>query len=544
MNKEEIDSNALLAAAAKMLKENESKTNQLVDFYFRERNELYRLAIAIASRLRLENKDCGVKAPVKSGKRILTQIMALLALPTEALYYLSAFYQTSMDPDLEEISEHGVNIALLNRKENINALIEDIKNTLRVKNLDPIITFDECDHGTGINSIYHTFRQELDKALTEEEKKRVRHVYVSATPEELLHSQLNSPEKLFIVEFIPPANYFGAKRFLENSLVKGEIELLQYNRTINEWVLSDELVKVLVEYMNSPDHKTVTFIRGAKKRKYKGRKVYEHTIIKESQIIQNQLKALYEAFKKEPDIEFIDSEEKSKVDWREKSKIISLLKDKKIIFLNQMAKRSTNLECHKNIYALIESRNFKSSNLATLKQSIFRIVHYVPQVGISYQILVYAPLAVFRQEAGELSLSEYQKSVKGGKISSRVKRTKNVYTLNSPKDIFVCDKREEIVEIAKKYVTIEKMIMGENVVVNAMSKNIARDFAREILDGKPTDVPIYIDGPSKSFLESYDELIKKYPSYKGKYYYKKKGEKLEYQFQTHGSVYSDKKAVG
>lgn len=479
-------------------------------------------------------KDVLVKAPVKSGKRIHTEITGAMKTAGEVVIYYSSFWQNSMTGDMESIASYGVDVHKINTRNRVDGLVEKIKKDAAG---DKIVHlhFDESDHGTAKKSLYADFRKKLDFILTEEEKKKVRHVYISATPQEILASITFKEGKIVLHEYVPDDHYFGAEKFLLNDQVHDCPDLLQYSHKSRQWILTNEFLTILIKFFDAPQDKNISIIRGAKKYG-RVKKQFAHSIIKNSHVIQKVIKNIAKKMGVELEIEFVDCEESTRYSWEDKARTVANSKMKHLVFINQMAKRSVNLRCHKNLHTYLENRAEKS-NFATKAQSIFRVVHYVENPGDNYGIQVYADKRVFQLEAGLISEAEYVSS--GQKLSARVKTNPNVVPMVHSNQFVFGTMKEMTDEIKHKFINQPKMFQNNGELTrHYMSKHGARDIAREILDGASLPLPVFVDGPRPEYLSSYVELNNKMPHVIGKYYYKMSESKV-IDTKTYNSVYDE-----
>ncbi len=496
--------------------------------------EMFVFTMMVLKDLR-SGKDVLVKAPVKSGKRIHTEITGALKLDKEVVIYHSSFWQNSMSGDMDSISSYGVDVHITNTKNKVDELIEKIKKALAEGKV-VYLHFDESDHGTAKKGLYADFRASLDSILTKEEKNNVRHVYISATPQEILASIPFKQGKIALHQFTPPDTYFGAEKFLLNNLVHDCPDLLKYCPSQREWIPTKEFLTILVKFFHAPEDKNISVIRGAKKYGRK-RKEFGHSMIKKSRVIRKIIQNLAKKMGVELEIEFVDCEETTGYSWENKAQTVANSKMKHIVFINQMAKRSVNLQCHRNLHTFLEDRTEKS-NFATKSQSIFRVVHYVNNIGDNFGIQVYGDKKIFELEAGLISEDEYLD--KGQKLSARVRAKRNVVSINNSNESVFGTMKEMTANVKHKFINQPKMfqVNGE-LTRHSMANNSVRDIAREILDGVSLPLPVFVDGPNPNFLNSYVELSNKRPDLMGKYYYKSSGSGAV-DTKTYNSVYDER----
>lgn len=153
-----------------------------------------------------------VKAPVKSGKRIMVEVIAILfGVPVR---YITSLNRKDVKSQQTELESYGVKTHIMEKKEKIDPAIGDIRD-YATRNGRVICCFDECDYGSGDKQVLAPLFQEfLDD-------NRVVKVYFSATAHETAYSELgNRPEGDYtVLVYTPPKTYRGAEWFLEQGLV-------------------------------------------------------------------------------------------------------------------------------------------------------------------------------------------------------------------------------------------------------------------------------------------------------------------------------------
>ena len=167
-----------------------------------------------------------IHGEVKSGKREIVEYIAKRDEGSQQRVhmFLSSFHRTADENQRKELAKHNLIVCSIINKEVADKAIKKISDILREGKVI-IIHLDECDYGTGsrqnLKTIYGRFKQ----------NKSVITILYSATPEELLFSQditQSEEDDKFIDEiyeeglrlyYIPPSNYCGAKKFIDEGLV-------------------------------------------------------------------------------------------------------------------------------------------------------------------------------------------------------------------------------------------------------------------------------------------------------------------------------------
>jgi hypothetical protein len=167
-----------------------------------------------------------IHGEVKSGKREIVEYIAMRDKNSQQRVhiFLSSFHRAADESQRKELAQHNLIVCSIINKEVADKAIKKISDLLREGKVI-IIHLDECDYGTGsrqnLKTIYGRFKQ----------NRSVITILYSATPEELLFSQditQSEEDDNFIDEiyeeglrlyYIPPSNYCGAKKFVEEGLV-------------------------------------------------------------------------------------------------------------------------------------------------------------------------------------------------------------------------------------------------------------------------------------------------------------------------------------
>lgn len=150
-----------------------------------------------------------VKAPVKSGKRIMVEVIAiLLGVPVR---YITSLNRKDVKSQQAELETYGVVTHIMNVKEKVEPATIDIR--VHAKSGRVVCCFDECDYGSGSKQVVAPlFAEFLDDA-------QVVKVYFSATAHETAVSALATRPDYAAMTYVPPTTYRGASFFLKAGLV-------------------------------------------------------------------------------------------------------------------------------------------------------------------------------------------------------------------------------------------------------------------------------------------------------------------------------------
>lgn len=353
-----------------------------------DRNEQFNCADEIVSALD-HNTNVLVKAPVKSGKRQIAEIVALIYGQKDQLnkhYFITALNRLDTKSQIDELSKYNLDVVVLGVQKDSRNLIQKLTAAQNPNNI--IVHFDESDYGTGIKNLFA-------KVFEICKKRRIKLVCYSATNEEAENSGFADVAK--VIEMVPNALYKGAKWFLDNDLVK-EPEAFYDGEKITEHG------KEIVNWWLVQQDKPIAILRLTGGDKDKGLyNAFRHSS-KKSLLTKNNI-----------DCVFIDGF--NSFDWMEEYK--NLLESyeengtRTLLVINQTCTRSTELGFHKHLAFLHDYRP-NESNYSTLAQAYLRVAHYHPQ---GHEIVVYGEKEVFQLAAGLITKEEFS-----GKLSSRMNK--------------------------------------------------------------------------------------------------------------------------
>lgn len=353
-----------------------------------DRNEQFNCASDIVMALDY-NTNVLVNAPVKSGKRQIAEIVALIYGQKDPLnrhYFITALNRLDTKTQIEELSKYNLDVVVLGVQKDSRNLIQKLTAAQNPNNI--VVHFDESDYGTGIKNLFA-------KVFEICKKRRIKLVCYSATNEEAENSGFADVAK--VIEMIPNSLYKGARWFLDNNLIKepdafydGE-KITEHGKEIIDWWLTQQ-------------NKPIAILRLTGGEKDKGLyNSFRHSS-KKSLLTKNNI-----------DCVFVDGF--NSFDWMEEYK--NLLESfeengtRTLLVINQTCTRSTELGFHKHLAFLHDYRP-NESNYSTLAQAYLRVAHYDPQ---GHEIVVYGEKEVFQLAAKLITKEEFS-----GKLSMRINK--------------------------------------------------------------------------------------------------------------------------
>lgn len=395
-----------------------------------------------------------IHGEVKSGKREIVEYIAMRDKNSQQRVhvFLSSFHRVADESQRKELAQHNLIICSITTSDVADRAIEKITELLREGKVI-IIHLDECDYGTGsrqsLKKIYARFKQ----------NKNVITILYSATPEELLFSQditQSEEDDKFIDEiyeeglrlyYIPPSNYCGAKKFIDEGLVidarpffektiSGSFNLSNQAKNIiaDAKANIEELMQMREEenYLASKAKREGN-IEEFNKHKANASKIIIKNIIQlrltykihGSTNLRNGLRSL-EAFVKNKNsftelddcIVILDKSDYKteeilsgiiieQVQWGER-KYWELMTDNKLIIVvnEQTSTRSTEWAFHDRIFATHDYR--PNISYGTIAQAQLRVAHYYGKMYKEFQrIRVYGHLKTFLLAAKMICVTDY-----------------------------------------------------------------------------------------------------------------------------------------
>lgn len=354
----------------------------------KDRKEQFDCAVEITKALDY-NSNVLVKAPVKSGKRQIAEIVALTYAQKDVQnrhYFITALNRLDTKEQIEELKQYKLEVIVLASSKDSRNLLQKLKQTENPNNA--IIHFDESDYGTGIKNLF-------SKIFEICKERKIKLVCYSATNEEAENSDFGKVAK--IIELKPNPLYKGASWFLENDLVfephsffDGS-DLTEHGKEVINWwlTLQDKPIGIL---RLTGGEKDVGLYNAFRKSKVQAR------------LSQQNIKILavdaYNGF------DWMDQYKDLVSDFQE-------FKNRTLLVVNQTCTRSTELGFHQYL-AFLHDHRPGEPNYGTLAQAYLRVAHY-HQKG--HKIRVYANKEVFELAAGRISYKDYN-----GKLGARISK--------------------------------------------------------------------------------------------------------------------------
>lgn len=415
-----------------------------------------------------------VIAPVKSGKREIVEYLAIRDNCSDSHrhhIFISSWHRTADKEQRIELSLHNMSVYSITTKKVVDSCIEEI-NQLMKQNKNIIIHLDECDYGSGekqlLGSVYKYIR----------DKKNICSILYSATPEEVLFSSdVNDDDTQNMlddmlygthVKYIPPPEYCGAKRFLEEGLVFEANPFF----TMNPPSLTEQGIMLIEQLKNNASSNTGRNIatlrittKNGKTKKDKDIYIFLQIVhlipeLKDVQIWVD--KSDYDIRNKNIVIKKIDWSSHNY--WKTLSKEIPIL-----IVFDQTCSRSTELECHDR---LLFTHDYRTSySYAVVSQAQERVTHYSTKYKGGFQpIQIYGHKKTFQLSAGLINYAQYLSCEWDKiKIPKKDKEQEQMYYIKNEKNIhplypnpLTKDKANEVLEKLGYYdeITISKRLKG------------------------------------------------------------------------------------
>lgn len=400
----------------------------------------------------IRNKICNrilVRAPVKSGKRVIAEYIAMRDKSTEPVRvhaFISAWHRTADESQRIELGKHNLQVFSINNTKNAAECIRWIL-AQAAAGLEIVIHLDECDYGTGERQILGRVWRAVRNLSG------VTAILYSATPEEVIfseeinggaeddddmmaYSQLvdDMDNNGLRVEYTPvyydPAvstttGFCGPSAFLDAGLVTeatpfyrttetGTVELTPQGRTIIREFLAqletNPSRNVLILRLSYIDPH-VSPAKSAKDRKA----LYQ--FLRNLHLIPELARFDCLVDKDTPSFDVPSSMvSKQHIEWACSKYWRRMASGEPIlIVLDQTSTRSTEWKCHHRIYAVHDYRN--SIQFATVSQAQERVNHYADSYGGFQPIRMYGNVNTFKLSARRITYATY---IADAALSSRV----------------------------------------------------------------------------------------------------------------------------
>ena len=372
--------------------------------------------------LYLNDENCHrilIHAPVKSGKREIVEYIALRDCsnnPVRVHAFISSWHRTADEDQRKELGLHNITVFSITNPQNATKCITWIREQLD-KGKRAVLHIDECDFGTGQ-------RQMLGRVYREyKSNDMVVFVLYSATPQEVIFSGeidktdevdydelMNESVNGILLKYIPPLEYCGPARFLDEGLIhnaepffyddRGTIQLSPQGREIMSALRSSHLHNnkrnIIILRLSSGD--------GSKK---DDKQIYKFLRGIKTCVELNDVNII--ADNTDNKIGKIDGVSSQNIKWSDDDYWNNVIESKLVIcVIDQTASRSTELVCHNRIFAYHDFR--KTIVYTTQSQAQERVNHYESETGRYREfqrIHVYGHPKTFELSAGRIDYGKY-----------------------------------------------------------------------------------------------------------------------------------------
>ena len=343
-----------------------------------------------------------VKAPVKSGKRLMVEFLSVF-LPGCPVKYVTSLNRKDVKKQKDELERYGIDTYVLSDAEKCRECIEGVRSHLR-RSPFVVCCFDECDYGSGDRQIMSSFYE----AFIDEPN--VVKVYFSATAHETAASDVSCRANYVAMTYVPPASYCGASYFLANDLVfnpqpffenvLGRVEVTEHAKQVLRASITDERHIAVV--------RTTRAIPTA---------LFKNPVVREE--IEGQL------LKARPGKpwKIVPVDQKDSHDWEDRVIRIGYTCDTEFNYLFvilQTCTRGTDLKgWHRNLAFWHDERASENVNLNTMIQAVLRPCHYSSDYeGVPQPVRLYVDRRVVQMAADD-DMEAYLAA--GGKEPARTK---------------------------------------------------------------------------------------------------------------------------
>lgn len=455
-----------------------------LEVFQNERPELF----AFALKVHACKKHVIIKAPVKSGKKEMAFIQAMLSSlgkkeNQQTLHvYLTGLARNDIKVQLWQYRSYGIHAETIYHSQ--SAEIITTLAALFAKNKKVIVHLDESDYASGkdqkLSKLFDFLnQQDLEKLLLR---------LYSATQEEVIFSDF--ADNAEIMTFIPPPNYFGA------------VWALTKHKESKPFL--SQIDEIITDFISKKDRPIgIVRITGSDKKKGNSR----YFSLQNDQELEKKLRKdnieLY--FINDTDRFYWEDEEDSSGNilhnsWDRFVDRFNQFGQRTIIVVNQKATRSTEIQCHKYLAFIHDHREMMTTQ-ATYHQAIGRVFHY-QEIGESEN-----DIAVWCQKDVLDFIASNSSQVSRRKVSSRLHGYSSV---------------KYGTYIIAPSITVKKMTYAakgsETEMRRHISKNNRHNVAKHILNGIRYGDLIHIDSANlhdQNHVDSFNELISKHPELKG-----------------------------
>lgn len=328
----------------------------------------------ILAAIRRGVKHILIKAPVKSGKRVIVECLSVL-FPGYRVKYITSLNRIDVKNQKEELETYGISTLLTKDDAAVTGAIQEIS-----RNIDDghrvMLCYDECDYGSGnrqkLARLYQAFINEPDAVK----------LYFSATAHETEASTLSGRDDFQVMPYVPPPEYCGAGYFYQNNLVFEPNPFFEME--LGDVVVSEHGKQVIRDSITPERHiGVVRTTRGIPTALFKNTQVRRE--------LERQLHAI------NPDgrpwtITPVD--QKDSHDWENPITRRGFVMDTEsnhLIVIMQTCTRGTDLKgWHAKLAFWHDQRDCEKVNLNTMIQAVLRPCHYsTDYAGVPQRVRLY-----------------------------------------------------------------------------------------------------------------------------------------------------------
>lgn len=371
--------------------------------WFREnRPEVANFVDQILTAVQAGKRHILVKAPVKSGKRVMVEVISLLL--GMKVKYITSLNRKDVKTQKAELDRYNIHTHLTNSRENVDAAIADIHFDLD-RGHRVVTCFDECDYGAGnrqlLPALYENIIDNID----------VVKIYFSATAHETAASNLKKRADYIDMTYVPPPEYCGAQYFLDNGLIFEPLDF--FENALGELSVTEHGIQVIRDSVTATRH--IGVVRTTSK--------FPPALFKNDLVRANLERQLQAAMPDGKPWKIKPVDDKDGHDWEHRQTQIGYTRDDEVNHLFVIlgtCTRGTDLKgWHRNLAFWHDKRMGEKSNLNTLIQAALRPCHYKSDYGGEAQpVRLYVDRRVVEMAADD-DMAKYLAT--GGKEPARTK---------------------------------------------------------------------------------------------------------------------------
>jgi hypothetical protein len=399
-------------------------------------------------------------APVKCGKKDMCEFLAMRDKDSENIshFFLSAWHRKADDSQRKELTDHNISVYSINTKTNADRFLADLSKKGPERKL--VLHLDECDYASGSKQILARVWVKIG-ALP-----NVVRIYLySATPEEVQFSGLIGAEeedgpataaedevndldivkemrvKGSILRYTPPRNFCGPREFFKAGLLHQAEPSFKINADGRGGTLSKQMTDIISGAKESKQKLIILRLAGmpemepgggGRKKKAAGEKkgaIYEFARLRAEGRFP-ELNGIHIFYDKEdmgtecPTDDILCPSTMEIIQWSNhlyfyQKNCIAQMTGLPVLFVNQQtATRSTELACHKFLYACHDYR--PKVQYTTMSQAQERPNHYIQPGCVMHPIRQYGHLPTYKLSAGLIDYQTYLAEPTVMSLSSRV----------------------------------------------------------------------------------------------------------------------------